>query len=254
VQIPFEIKSGYIIFQVPVEPSGSICLLFDTGCQTTTFDKRVLERFGKKNAVTLKLGAHELTIENYHLRPQTGIAEKTGQQNDGVIGNDLLHRYTVKIDYGNRKLSLFAKENFIAFPDGSDIGIEVNKLVSSVPLVITFPGGQVVEGNFVIDTGAPVNVLINSPFAEEHGLSSLVEMKKEREFRTMADTQTASSFLAKSIRIGTTECNDMEIFISTSDKGLFAVTKYVGIVGNKFFQNFNVIFDYKRKRLNLEKY
>jgi len=34
---------------------------------------------------------------------------------------------------------------------------------------------------------------------------------------------------------------------------LFAVTKYAGIVGTEFFQNFNVIFDYKRKRINLEK-
>ena len=32
------------------------------------------------------------------------------------------------------------------------------------------------------------------------------------------------------------------------------VSKYAGIVGNKFFQNFNVIFDYKRKRLHIEKY
>jgi hypothetical protein len=60
--------------------------------------------------------------------------------------------------------------------------------------------------------------------------------------------------MSKSVRIGNLECADMEIYISTSKKGLFAVTKYAGIVGNKFFQNFNVIFDYKRKKLHLEKY
>jgi hypothetical protein len=193
-------------------------------------------------------------IDNFHIRPQTGISKKTRQQIDGVIGNDLLHRYTVKIDYADRRLSLFDKEDFIALPESDDVAIEVNALVSSVPLTLTFPGGQQVEGEFMIDTGAPINVLINSPFVEKHGLSSLVDKKKERKFRTLADTQTATAVLAKTVRIANFQCEGMELFVSTSDKGLFAVTKYAGIVGNKFFQNFNVIFDYKRKRLNLEKY
>jgi hypothetical protein len=104
----------------------------------------------------------------------------------------------------------------------------------------------------VIDTGAPVNVLINSPVAEKSGLSSLVDRGREKKFRTKSDTQTAAAFLAETVRIGSYECRDMELFISTSDKGFFAVTKYAGIVGNEFFQNFNVIFDYKRNRLSLE--
>jgi hypothetical protein len=72
--------------------------------------------------------------------------------------------------------------------------------------------------------------------------------------RNGTNVQTAVAALVESVRIGHFECANMEIYISTSKRGLFAVTKYAGIIGNKFFQNFNVIFDYKRKRLNLEKY
>jgi len=54
--------------------------------------------------------------------------------------------------------------------------------------------------------------------------------------------------------IGKFGCSDLEIYISTSKRGLLAGSKYAGIVGNKFFQNFNVLFDYKRKRLHIEKY
>ena len=61
---------------------------------------------------------------------------------------------------------LFDGDKSIAYPDGEDVKIDVNELVSSVPLSITFPGGR-------------------------------------------------------------------------------------HIVGNKFFQNFNVIFDYKRQRLHI---
>ena len=46
---------------------------------------------------------------------------------------------------------------------------------------------------------------------------------------------------------------DVKIYISTSDKGLFAVKKYAGLLGIGLLKNFNVIFDYKRNRLNLEK-
>jgi hypothetical protein len=151
-------------------------------------------------------------------------------------------------------LSLFDREEFVINPEGDDVGIEVNSLVSSVPLALTFPGGHQVKGDFIIDTGAPINVLINSPFAEKNRLYKILEMRKEREFKTQADVQAAAAALAESIGIGNFECADMEIYISISRKGLFAGSKYAGIVGNKFFQNFNVIFDYKRKRLHIEKY
>jgi hypothetical protein len=253
-EFPIELKSGYIIFSVPKEPSGSLSFLFDTGCQTTTLSNDVLEKANRKKAIIPHLGTRTLIIDDYHISPIKTLFKSHGHQIDGVIGNDILHRYTIKIDFNKRVLSLFDSEEFVTYPEGDDVGIEVNSLVSSVPLTITFPGGKKIDGEFMIDLGAPINVLINSPVAEINGLFTTLEMRKEREFRTQADVQTAVAALAESVRIGKFECADMDIYISTSEKGLFAVTKYAGIVGNKFFQNFNVIFDYKRKRLHIEKY
>ena len=248
VQIPFELKSGYLVFSVPIEPSGSLSLLFDTGCQTTTLSKDVFEKANREKAIILHLGIRTLNIDDYHISPITALSKSHGQKIDGVIGNDILHRYTVKIDFNKKVLSLFDNKESIAYPDGKIVEIGVNSLVSSVPLTITFPGGQQVEGEFVIDTGAPINVVINSPVAEKNGLYATLEKSKDREFKTQADVQTAVAARAESIRIGKFECSDMEIYISTSKKGLFAVTKYAGIVGNKFFQNFSVIFDYSYRR------
>jgi hypothetical protein len=253
VQIPFDLKSGYLVFSVPVEPSGSLSLLFDTGCQTTTISKDVLEHIGEQS-ITLLLGTRKLKIDNFHIRPSTGLSNTISHKIDGVIGNDILHRFTVKIDFNNRILALFDSEAIVAFAGGDDIGIGVNALVSSVPLTITFPGGKQVEGEFMIDTGAPINAVINSPAAEKYGLQTVLGRSKKREFLTKADVQTAAHALAESVRIGKFECANVEIYISTSKKGLFAGTKYAGIVGNKFLQNFNVIFDYKRKRLHIERY
>jgi predicted aspartyl protease len=254
VQIPFELKSGYIVFEIPIDPSGSVFFLFDTGCQTTTISKDVLAKGGRDPSITLLLGTRRLKIEEYHIRPRNPLSKATGQKIDGVIGNDLLHRYRVKIDYQKGLISLFDNQESITYPDGEELRIGVNSLVSSVPLSINFLGGQKVEGEFVIDTGAPINVLINSPVAEKNGLYTILDMSKDREFKTLAAVQTAAAVRTESVRIGKFECTDMEIYISTTSKGLFAVSKYAGIVGNKFFQNFNVIFDYKRQKLHLEKH
>jgi hypothetical protein len=254
VELPFELKSGYLVFSVPIEPSGSLSLLFDTGCQTTTIGKDVLVNANREQAITLLLGTRKLKIEDYHIKPRKVLSKTLGQKIDGVIGNDFLHRYTVKIDFNNRMLSLFDSEEFVTYPEGDDVGIEVNSLVSSVPLTITFQSGKQVEGEFMIDTGAPINVLINYPVAEKNGLYTSLEMRKGREFRTQEDVQTAAAVQVESVRIGNFECAGVEIYISTSKRGLFAVSKYEGIVGNKFFQNFNVIFDYKRKKLHIEKH
>jgi hypothetical protein len=252
-QIPFELKSGYLVFSVPVEPYGSFSFLFDTGCQMTNISKDVLEHIGEQS-ITLLLGTRKLKIDNYQVNQRMRLSKATGQKIDGVIGNDILHQFTVKIDFSNKILSLFDSETIVTFSGGDDMGIGVNALVSSVPLTITFSGGIQVEGEFMIDTAAPINVIINSPAAENSGLHAILEKSKKKEFKTQSDVQTAAPALAESIRIGKFECTDMEIFISTSKKGLFAGIKYAGIVGNKFFQNFNVIFDYKRKRLHIEKY
>ncbi len=166
------------------------------------------------------MGPQKQIIDNYHINPEATLSSALGQKIDGVIGNDLLYHYSVKIDFKNKILSFFDSEEFATYPEGDEVAIEVNSLVSSVPLTISFPGGLIVEG----------------------------------EFKTLADVQAAAASLAESVRIGNFECADMKIYISTSKKGLFAVTKYAGILGNKFFQNFNVIFDYKRKKLHLEKY
>ncbi len=248
VQIPFDLKSGYIVFSVPKEPSGYVSLLFDTGCQTTTLREDVLSDVDQIKGITLILGERTLEINDYHV-----TSKSLRHDIDGVIGNDLLHRYMVEIDFKRRVLSLFDSGQHVNYPECETVGIEVNALVSSVPLTITFPEGLQIKGEFMIDTGAPINVLINSPAAEINGLYPILETKKERQFKTLADTQSAVSVLARTVRIGRFESHNLEIFIATSKKGLFAGSKYAGIVGNQFLQNFRIMFDYKRKSLYIKK-
>jgi len=64
VQIPFELKSGYLVFSVPIEPSGSLSFLFDTGCQMTTIRKDVLAIANWEHDITFLLGTRKLKIED----------------------------------------------------------------------------------------------------------------------------------------------------------------------------------------------
>lgn len=254
VKIPFELKSGYIVFSVPTESYGFLTLLFDTGCQTLTLRKDLRVNPDREQAIAIVLGPRKLIIDNYHINQSSRLSKRLNQKIDGVIGNDILHRYTVQIDYKEEKISLYDGEGFVNYPHGDDVRIEVNSLVSSVPLTVTLTGGKLIEGEFMIDTGAPINLLINSPVAEEYGLYKSMKMDKKKEFRTLGDVQAAAAAMTKSVRIGEYECDNVEIHISTSKKGLFAATRYAGIVGNAFLKKFNVIFDYHRKRLHLEKH
>lgn len=253
-QIPLRLESCYLMLTMAVESAGPFSFVFDTGCQTTNIGQEAFEKINRKRAITLLLGTQRLKIDNYRINDLSAISKKTGHKIDGVIGNDILHRYTVKVDFNNNVFSLFDSKELITNPDGEDIRIGVNSLVSSLPLTITFPGGQQIEGEFVIDTGAPVTVVINSPLAERNGLYANLDESKELKFNLKADTQTAAEVLVESVRIGKFECAGMHIFISTSSRGLFDVSKYAGIVGTGFLRKFNVIFDYKRKRLNIERY
>jgi hypothetical protein len=251
VGIPFELKSGYVIFTVLLGSFGPLDFLLDTGCQTTVIHEETLGTRDKGQALVMLLGTHEFKIDNYHIRPLSALPKAIGQEIDGVIGNDLFHGFTVKLDFEQKLLFIYDSEDFIANPRGEEIELNVNTLVSSLVLSLSFPDGKELEGEFVIDTGAPISVLLNSPIAEQHGIN--VDPEKNREFKTQADVQTAVEITSDIIRIGAIECVNVPIFISTSNKGLFAVKRYAGLVGTGLLQNFNVIFDYTRNRVNLEK-
>jgi hypothetical protein len=250
-EIPFELKSNYIIFQVPSERFGTLRLLLDTGCQTTVINTEIIGEKDQNLPLTLLLGEQKLLIKKYHLRPRSTPPKAIGPEIDGVIGNDIFHNFIVKLDFSQKRLLIFDKDTIISNPQGEDIPLTVNPLVSSMRLKLVFPDAKELEGEFVIDTGAPITVILNSPVAKQHGIQA--DASKNREFKTQAAVQTAVEVKTRTIQVGQTQLQDLPVYISTSDKGLFAVTKYAGMVGTGLLRNFNVIFDYSGNRLSLEK-
>jgi len=251
LEIPFELKNNYVVFSVPVRSFGTLDLLLDTGCQTTVIHEETLGSRDKEQALVMLLGTHEHKIEKYHVRPLSAHPKAIGRMIDGVIGNDLFHNFTVKLDFEQNILSIFDNEEFIANSKGEEIKLNVNPLVSSLILNLTLPDGKQLEGEFMIDTGAPIAMVLSSPAANELGIT--VDQEKNKTFKTQADVQTAVEIMSESIRIGELECKSVPVYVSTSNTGLFAITKYAGIVGTGLMKYFSVIFDYKRNRLNLKK-
>jgi hypothetical protein len=250
-ETPFELISGYIIFPIIMETSDSMNFLFDTGCQTTVFSEEVHKKSGNAPTIVLTVGSLEIEIDTFHFRSLANISKRLGKTIGGVIGNDILHNFTVTLDFRRSLIGLHDSGGLVANPEGEDIKIGVNPLISSLPLEITFPTGQLIVGNFVIDTGAPISVLLNSPIAKEHGLN--VDPNTNKEFKTQEAVQTAAEIQADVLQVGGFKLSDVSMFVSTTDKGLFAVTAYAGIVGTGLLRNFNVIFDYERERINLER-
>lgn len=250
-EIPFELRSNYIVFQVSFEKFGRLRLLLDTGCQTTVLNAEIMDTGNRNAPLTMFLGERELIIGTYHLRSLQRHAQALGVEIDGIIGNDLFHNFTVRIDFNRSRLFIYDQKEIVTNPKGEDSHLEINPLVSSIELTMTLPLGKKITGEFVIDTGAPITIVLNSPLAQKYGI--LPDASKSREFKTQAADQTAVEVMTESIGIGEIQLKNVPIYVSTTSEGLFAVTRYAGLVGTGMLKNFNVIFDYKRSRLNLEK-
>lgn len=100
--------------------------------------------------------------------------------------------------------------------------------LSSGYIVFPVSLGRSETSSFLFDTGCQTTVVSEKVLRDRSGGSKLL------------------------LNLGSFELAHMPVLISTSDKGLFAVTKYDGIVGTTLLRRFNVILDYRRNRLRVE--
>ena len=257
----------HLYFQVMLRDSIPARMIFDTGSSNLLIDSTFYaSTFGKgKNLRRAMLGGagdgHELTTldasgwsyrvgEESHTEQIAIVMDLRkilGDGADGLFGTPFMQGKRVEFNYASGYMRFLAEDEKI----GEDFtAIQCKKLDNIeriiIPLSVTFNDGYTLDGNFLMDTGMPDELSLNSATANRlKAEGHLTDARPMRyEVGGIGGSRVDNYLLAKQISIGGKSINDIRISYSENEQGALADSRYDGLIGNALFARFDLIIDF----------
>ncbi|MBQ6881858.1 MAG: hypothetical protein IJN55_04760 [Alistipes sp.] len=257
----------HLYFQVMLRDSIPARMIFDTGSNNLLIDSTFYaSTFGEgKNLRRAMLGGagdgYELTTldasgwrysvgeESYteSMAIVMNLRKILGDGVDGLFGTPFMQGKRVEFNYADGYMRFLAEDEKI----GEDFtAIQCKRLDNIeriiIPLSVIFNDGYTLDGNFLMDTGMPNELSLNSATANrlktEGHLANARRMRYE--VGGIGGSRVDNYLNTKQISIGGKSINDIRITYSENEQGSLADSRYDGLVGNALFARFDVIFDF----------
>lgn len=245
-------------------------LVFDTGSPYTCIDStfvadsnlqynRVVEgRMGGagNNQETVRVILNELTYtvsgQEYvsNISPIIQLKPIVGDYADGILGIDNMGEKVITIDYVGEQMAF---EDRLGSTEGyTSIPIRYGNNRIYVPLTIAISEGKIIEGEGLMDLGSSGSVELTSVVVQEYALKDITpQIRFSTAVGGIGGEASGSYFRAKSASVGGFTLNDIVMGLSFNTGGAFASKEYIGIVGNDFWERFDMIIDLPGERLFL---
>jgi len=265
--VPFELLNNHIYMQVKLNGKGPFRLLFDTG-GANIVTPELARQLGLKTEGALQgrgvgeksedvaltrvgsVQVGEATVSNqvFAVFPLESFASAEGLPQSGLIGYEVLKRFTVRVDYENSLLSLTDPSAFAYEGKGTVVPFQFN---GHIPQVEGDIDG--LPGKFDIDTGSRASLSLLGPFAEKHGLKDRYAARVEA-VTGWGVGGAARSLVARArvLRLGAVRILNPVTELSLQKKGAFVDPYVAGNVGAGVLKRFNIVFDYANQKLIFE--
>ena len=257
----------HLYFKVMLRDSIPARMIFDTGSSNLLIDSTFyVSVFGEgKNLRRAMLGGagngHELTTLDasgwsYSVGDEscteqiaivTNLRKILGDGADGLFGLPFMRGKRVEFNYAGGYVRFLSADEVI----GDDFtAIQCKKLDNIeriiIPLSVTLNDGYTLNGNFLMDTGMPDELSLNSTTANRlKSEGHLADARRMRyEVGGIGGSRVDNYLKTKQITIGGKSINDIRITYSENEQGAMADSRYEGLVGNALFARFDVIFDF----------
>lgn len=254
-------------FKVMLRDSIPARMIFDTGSNNLLIDSTFYaSTFGEgKNLGRAMLGGagngHELTTldasgwsysvgKESHTEQMAiimNLRKILGDGADGLFGLPFMHGKRVEFNYAGGYMRFLVAEEKI----GEDFtAIQCKRLDNIeriiIPLSVTFSDGYTLDGNFLMDTGMPDELSLNSATANRLKAEGHIANARRMKFEVggIGGSRTDNYLTTKQITIGGKSINNIRITYSENEKGSLADSRYNGLVGNALFARFDVIIDF----------
>ncbi|MEO9873073.1 retropepsin-like aspartic protease [Ekhidna sp.] len=265
-----ELFGDHIFIHLSVDGSEPLDFIFDTGDGLPVIDLDVAKSLNLDlnhgATKTSAQGAIQGALIDHNLIELNGIAlEKDiqlyatslrhlemsiGRNIDGIIGYDLLHHYVVRLDYDKSNFELYTQSSYKHDGFGESFEFKLDNYIPHIEGEVTLNDGEVLKGDFFINTGAGTTLDFNTKFAAKNDIVS--RTGKHFSYPVVGLSQKETTHYegrVKNFGFGTFDIKNMPIGISTAKHGIQHNKKVAGIIGNKMLKRFNITFDYSREKI-----
>lgn len=168
---------------------------------------------------------------------------------DGVLGYELLSRFSVRVDYRTNTLTLAS-----SLPASWTNGVAATPFSfrSRQPAVAGAIDG--IPALLSIDTGNSGVLDVNAPFATQHRLWAYYHAPKPRRgsLAGVGGSVASADVTIRHLRIGTAALQNVHADLTAATRGIEAHPAIAANAGEGVFRNFTFVLDYAHQRLYFE--
>lgn len=266
---PFELVGEKIFLKARVNGSEEINLQFDTGAGSTVIDDSTAQKLklvvsgtttneGAAGSISVPTSTNNtidlsgLTLPNITLL-HLPLGEYYGERRDAVIGYDMLKSYVIRIDYDTKMMEFYDAKSFDNGGKGKVNRFSLWSNSALMDIELTLLSGERMRGKVMVDDGADLPLLLNSPFVTKNGLMQRVG-KVAKGSISGSDGLEVPTFRGKVKKavIGGYAFPDFPVRLTEAQSGTLSLDDLDGILGSPILKMFNITFDYRRKKMYWE--
>lgn len=274
-RFPVEAYGNHLFVKVRVNGSAPLDFVLDTGASDCGIDRRRADELhipleplegqtgigtgegepgiAMARNVTLGIGGVELSDRVVYAVPFGELSAAAGRRIDGVIGADLFREYAVRIDYAARAVELFDAAKYRYSGKGAILRLTFSDGRPLVAASVEFAGRRILAGRFIVDTGDGSAIGLHTPFVRKHRLPPDGQPVLREITRGIAGTAPEVRSRARRFRLGPFALRDPVVAFAQAEKGSTADPSYEGSIGGEVLRRFTVTFDYRHRRMILER-
>jgi hypothetical protein len=269
--IPFDLAGGWILLGARVN-RDSATLILNTGGSGVQLDPGFAQQVGAKPdlepvdaADTARTYRRALVdtirvndgveLRNYRawLISTRRLSEADGRLVHGMLGDDILGRLTVEIDYNERFVRLYDPNHYSYAGPGVILPLLPGHYAPVVRGLVIANGQPPVEARLLLQTGTAHSCfLFQTAFVTHHNLAEMIAPTIEGPFLSSPRGPVNVTIgRLREVRLGALTIDSPTVALHR-DSQFVANTEYDGVIGNRVFHGTRLILDYARHRAIIE--
>lgn len=253
-EIPATFSEDLVLVPVNVNQSEPSMFVVDTTASTTSIDPKRAQEIGANanEPLGLVLPGVMFPFASLPEQARNDFAADTGRRYDGTIGNDVLSRAVVVIDYARETLRIYDPNTYKYEGHGDVFPLSFSGGMPVIRAEIDNAKGKRFEADFGINTALISGIVVARKFSEAHHVFPTKGKIAAGYDSQLAGGENVSLFRLRNFKIGGSAADDVIAEESPSKMAGTDDTKLAGVMGARFLRRFNIVLDYPHKKIIFE--
>jgi hypothetical protein len=251
--------------------SDTLHFLFDSGCEINVLSQQAARQLGlekdkKESGVSgwrkemtllptvtvpgLRVGALSVPYPKFYLQ-DLGGSSSGGVPVDGIIGYTLLKSYVVKLDFKQKRMSLYRSGNFHYPPGGTLLKLGMNYRTPTVEGVLQ-TGDASLRSAYHVITGGDFGLLLNADYVKKHQLSGQLASRGTVTREDLLEPVSFQQFGVPAFTIGNRTFTQIGALFSPLVNDGAPDGEIAGAIGAKIWQQYTLYFNLPAKALYVQ--